>query len=89
MGGEEGGGEGREEGGGGGGGSDAVYMTCVSPFDIAMNATSSGGRTPGSQTPGVPATWASTSKRTEAEKCHETGKDPTSDILHELIDELI
>ena len=28
-----------------------------------------GGKTPGSQTPGVPATWASTSGWTEAEKC--------------------
>ena len=31
------------------------------------HAPNKGGRTPGSQTPGVPATWASTSGWTEAE----------------------
>ena len=31
-----------------------------------------GGRTPGSETPSVPATWASTSSWTEAEKCCKT-----------------
>ena len=31
-------------------------MTCVCPYDIAAHAPNWGGRTPGSQTPGVPAT---------------------------------
>ena len=44
-------------------------MTCVYPHDIAFNAPILGDRKPGSQTPGVPATWASTSGWTEAEKC--------------------
>ena len=33
------------------------------------HASNHGGRTPGSQTPAVPATWASTSRWTKAEKC--------------------
>ena len=33
-----------------------VLLTCVCPFDIAAHAPNSGGRTPGSQTPGDPAT---------------------------------
>ena len=43
-------------GGGGGGGADPVLMTCVYPYDIAAHAPNSGGRSPGSQTPGDPAT---------------------------------
>ena len=43
-------------GGGGGGGADPVLMTCVYPYDIAAHAPDWGGKTPGSQTPGVPAT---------------------------------
>ena len=31
-------------------------MTCAYPYDIAAHAPNSGGRSPGSQTPGDPAT---------------------------------
>ena len=40
---------------GGGGGADARLMTCVVPYATA-DAPNWGDRTPGSQTPGVPAT---------------------------------
>ena len=39
----------------GGGGSDVRLDPCVSPYESVL-APDSGGRTPGSQTPGVPAT---------------------------------
>ena len=69
---EEGGGEGREWGGGADG---AITNVCL-PIYTRMRA----GRTPGSLTPGVPATWASTSERTEAEKCHIAAvRNPSSD----------
>ena len=42
-------------GGGCGGGSDGVLMRCVWPYPITV-APNWGGRTPASQTPGVPAT---------------------------------
>ena len=41
---------------GGGGGANTVLMTRIFPSAIAMHACNSGGRTLGSQTPGVPAT---------------------------------
>ena len=43
------------EPGGGGGGADEMLQWCVSPYHCT-DAPSWGGRTPGSQTPGVPAT---------------------------------
>ena len=50
-----------------------------------------GGRTPGSQTPGVPATLASTSKWTEAEKCCKTAASylstPPQPSLHDHRDD--
>ena len=47
----------------GGGGSDARLMTCVFPNAI-VDAPNWGGRTPGSQTPGVPATPSPRRRRT-------------------------
>ena len=52
----------------GGVGADVVYATCLCRC-APTHATNSGGRIPGSQAPGVPATRASTSGWTEAEKC--------------------
>ena len=47
----------------GGCGADVMLDMCVCPY-IPAHAPNSGGRTPGSQTPGVPATRHSTSKWT-------------------------
>ena len=55
-----------------GGGADVGRYRSISVDKPSQDAPNSGGRTPGSQTPGVPATWASTSGWTEAEKCHKT-----------------
>ena len=49
---------------GGGGGADPVLMTCVYPYDIAAHASNWDGRTPGSLTPGVPATPSPRRRRT-------------------------
>ena len=69
-------------GGGGGGGADQVLMTCICRYDIAAHAPNSGGRTPGSQTPGVPATRHSTSSWTECEKCLKNeAKIPIPDVI--------
>ena len=55
-------------------GADEMYQRCL-VRNHCTDAPDYGGRPPGSQTPGVPATWASTSRWTEAEKC---GKKPPS-----------
>ena len=47
------------------------------------------GRTPESQTPGVTATWATTSRRTEAEKCCISAAKYPSDALDRDVDERI
>ena len=52
-------------GGGGGGGADPVLMTCVYPYDIAAHAPNSGVRSPGSQTPGDPATCGASTTKNE------------------------
>ena len=56
-----------------------MLQWCVSPYHCT-DAPNQRGRTPGSQTHGVPAAWASTSGWAEAEKCRESGK-PSSDAL--------
>ena len=66
-------GRGRGRGCGGGGGGGGGFVTLLSSArgsgTLVTHAPNAGGRTPESQTPGVPATWASTSRWTEAEKC--------------------
>ena len=57
-------------GGGGGGADEALTTMCFSYR--RKRALDYGGRTSGSQTPGVPATWASTSAWTEAAKMSQT-----------------
>ena len=56
-------GGGGEGGGGGAGGADARLMTRVFPHAM-VDAPGQGGRTPGSQTPGVPATPSPRRRRT-------------------------
>ena len=66
-------------------GVDDVSLT-ISHHKRAPN---SGDRTPRGQTPGVPATWASTSGWTEAEKWrHDRHKPPPHRHSEDLVDEL-
>ena len=56
---------------------------------VSQGKRRKGGRTPESQTPGVPVPWASTSKRTEAKKyCISCSKIPSSEPP-QLVEELI
>ena len=60
----------RNPGGGGGGcGADPVLMTHVYPYDIAAHAPNWVAEHQGVRLPASPPLWASTSRRTEAEKC--------------------